>query len=515
MASIALALTDPASRPAVGRQLLAAGNTEVNYWQVFEGAPVIENLRWLLDATKTDPQEASWEVGRKLTDILNDLENPTDTEARLVGELVVISGADSPEVTEWIVSHPGAVTGVAKAVGENEERFYNVPRLLDRIGSAQLRANGAPTESVEMVERWEQAREQRAVAGPMEVRPAAASRDERRPPPTLEEVLGLEGNQPYRLLLNQSMRLHREAEQAAPHVRQRLAEFLDREWGDKDLRSGIALTEGGATIQHWAHLVLTFGPPAALELDDERWEQAATCGWLFTEQYGWLRPQATQARIDRAAGVAEPSARVLSNLLTLAEALDSTCVAARARELDVAELDGRRGPEVLEALAGADAVEVLRALRERGDDVAALVDPLLARAGELESQRGALERLGERLARGESVDRYDEPWIGAITDPSLLEPIVAVVIEGKTSSHESEPFDITDSLLGAIEQIGGVPALEVLDRLIAERPWEGAQWLRRMRDAVLQHELSRVAVGPSELMLTRRDLPSLSSDPAP
>jgi hypothetical protein len=513
MASIAIELTEPELRATVGRRILASGNTEVRDWQVFEDAPTIENLRWLLDSARADPDDISYGIDRKLDEVLDELFEPTDDEARVVGELVVACRTESSTAFDWVAAHPAAAEGVAQGLNREDVPLYVPPQLLLTVGSSRLRAGGAPDEVVERVEQWEVVQAQRVAAPPEAPR---IVREVPPPPLPLEAVLALEGNGPYEPLLNQDTRLRREAEQAPPAIRQTLRSFLQREWSGKDLREGLTLTESGARVQYWVSLVLSYGPPAELDLDDEQWVQVATCGWLFTEQYRWIGRQANQARLDRAADVANPSARVLTGMFQVAEGLDSARVQARVAEIEGQELIERNGPGLLEVLSRVRAVDALREIQARGETFAALVDPLLARAGDVEAQRHTLRRLKDRLAQGEFVDRHDEAWVEAIDDPSLLELIVDAVVEAKNHPRDDDPpFDVTEALLGSIERVGGPQALEVLDRLITERPWDGAQWLQRMRNAVLQRELARVAIGPSEIMLARRSLPTLEIDTAP
>jgi hypothetical protein len=46
--------------------------------------------------------------------------------------------------------------------------------------------------------------------------------------------------------------------------------------------------------------------------------------------------------------------------------------------------------------------------------------------------------------------------------------------------------------------------LDVLDRIVAERPWEGAQWIHSVRNSILQRELSTFAAAPTAAKLAEQ-----------
>jgi hypothetical protein len=149
-------------------------------------------------------------------------------------------------------------------------------------------------------------------------RDAPASADQ-----SLADILDLPRDDRFSILVRQYNRRAREARKASAEVQSRIHAVLDDVWEGRDLRDGVTLTEPrGANIDRWAHLVLTYGPATSFVLSDERWVEAATCGWLFNEQITWLRTESTQQRFDAAADIAAADPERFSDLLSMARDVD-------------------------------------------------------------------------------------------------------------------------------------------------------------------------------------------------
>jgi hypothetical protein len=491
MASIALHLTPVADRPEVGRRMLAAGNTEVRDYMILEGLRPIEQIRWLLEVARLNPEEASYGPHSQLTKAIRQLEETTPDEQRDVGEALALTNSNDSEALAWVREHPAAAHGIAASLTSGQVDRYEITGLLLAAGSEALAEAGAPAEIVE----WAEACERPRIPTPRESHDPPRPKRQPEPLASLSGVLDLPSDERFATLLRQSTRLARDAQRASPATRERLHAVLDETWAARDLRDGITLTVTGADVQHWAHLVLTYGPACEMPLGDARWRQAATCGWLFTEQLRWLGEQATQERIDEAAAATRPTARHLAQLLRLAGNHHVDAVVARTGELEGDPLDDEHD-RLLDALVRVGRPDALRVLCGHYPQIADRAAALLARAGDLAAQRHELERLRDRFKVGEHVDRDEVPWLEHVEDPSLLDLVLEVIYAahlGREADEEKGPFTAARAAISVLDRIGGPAALDALDDIVLGRPWPGAQWLTQLRADVLQRELTMAA----------------------
>lgn len=491
MASIALRLTRDQDRAEVGRRMLAAGNTEVRDYMILQGLEPIEQIRWLLEVARADPDEATYGSHSQLTQAIGQLGDTTPEQQRDVGEALALTHTTDPEALAWVQDHPAAANGIVASLESGHIHRYDINRLLLAAGSRALTEAGAPTDVIE----WAQACERPRVAVPPD--PDDYPQPERHPEPqaSLAGVLDLPSDERFATLLRHSTRLASDAQRASPGLRQRLHTVLDETWTERDLRDAITLTTNGATVQHWANLVLTYGPASEMTLGDPRWRQAATCGWLFSEQLRWLGQQATQERLDDAATEIRPTPRHLAQLLTMAGDLDVDAIIARTNELEGDPRDDEHD-RLLDALVRVGRPDALRALRDRYPQISDRAATLLARAGDPDAQRHELERLRDRFNAGERVDRDEVPWLEQVQDTSLLGIVVEVIhaaYVGRDQDEGDNPFTAARAATTVLDRIGGPAALDALDDIVTQRPWAGAQWLSQMLADVLQRELTAAA----------------------
>jgi SIR2-like domain len=488
MASIGLRLTDAPRRLEVARRLLVAGNEHIHERQIFEETPpTIDRIRWIRDRLEADPDETIHHTEHDLLELINQLTSISDEDAQVIGETLALVGARSTKAVEWLLDHPAATDGLVSVLARGRAHAYQVHPLLMAVGSRRLEAAGCDRDTLSWVRRWEQPRHRPADPEPMEkVEPDLT-------PPRIEQVLDLPADERCHELAARSHSLVPEASNASPALLARLREALEELWAG-DLHDGIALTESGARLNYWASVVLSYGPAVELSLAPDRWVEVATCGWLFSEQLKWLAQQADQRRFDAAADVCAPEARFLTALLRVASLADlrPDRVVIRLGEMSTPSTD--RGRDLFAALAEAQQPDAVRQLSATHPHLAPDAEPHLASAGDVMAQRTLIRGLIDRFQRGETVDRHDAQWLEAVQDASLI-PLLAeaLVVSHARSGRELHPFDAAQGVLAAIEHIGGLTALEALDRIVTDRPWPGAQWLFGHRDNVLQRELTEAA----------------------
>ena len=490
MASVALRLTPARNRAEVGRRMLAAGNTDVRDYTIVDGLEPVEQIRWMLDVARAKPEEATYGSYSQLTQSIGQLEDTTPDEERDVGEILALTHATDLETLAWVRDHPAAAHGIVASLESGHVHRYDINHLLLAAGSQALAEAGAPADIIEWAQACERPRD------PLPREPDDHPPPERQPEPLpLPGVLDLPADERFATLLRQSTRLARDAQRASPATRERLHAILDETWAGRDLRDGITLTATGASVQHWADLVLTYGPASAMTLEDARWRQAATCGWLFSEQLRWLGQQATQERLDQAAAETRPTARHLAQLVSMAGDHDVDTVVARTRQLEGDPLDDEHD-RLLDALVRVGRPDAVRALRDRYPQISDRAAKLLARAGDLDAQRHELERLRDRFNVGERIDRDEVPWLEQVQDPSLLDVVLEVIYAahvGRDREGDEGPFTAARAAISVLDRIGGPAALDALDDIVIQRPWPGAQWLTQMRAEVLQRELTMVS----------------------
>jgi hypothetical protein len=503
MASIALYLADPGEQASAARRILRAGNKAVLGYELSDEAPQLDRLLWLRDQFRADPDQPNSWLEQHVLDVLLEIADIDDASASAAGEVLALAHASLPQSLSWVAANPAAGRGIVLALSREQVHTYQIVDLLLALGSDQLGAAGANDDTVEWIRAVEQARDQRVDAADV-----APARDDPAPTaPSLEDVLALSREHRFAALVRQAGRRARQARAAPEAIQGQVRAVINESWQGRNLRAAVEHTEGGATVEHWASLVLTYGPATSFSLNDARWVEVATCGWLFGDQITWLGEQVTQERLDVAADAAPLGARHLSDLLMIAQGRDISPSRVIARIDDLtAPIVGADRYRLLHGLAAAQLPAAVRHLCERHPEVADMASPLLAAAGDVQAQRVELAKLLNDFGAGRVVDRHDALWLDELADPSLLEPLVEVVTAGKQRESEPGAFDAVENALVAVERIGGRRALDALDLIVAEPPWPGAQWLYKMRENILQRELASAARAATAAVLASRGL---------
>lgn len=513
MASIALALTPRRERLELGRELVKAGNREVQDYNVVEGMSAMEHIRWLLEEARADPAEALHGGYRTLADLLPEVVDATEEDAADAAELAAHSDAGlQNSVVAWVADHPkGSAIGVVRALEQGGLREHFAYRLAMAVGSDALRNANAPVELVQQVEQAEQWRRQPPTELLPDEVPEAVRQREVSSVLSVRAALELDKDVAVAQLIRCESTYVRELKTDDPALHRDMRTFLDRLWEDQNLSDHVILTSSGAQIATWVLVVLAYGPAVDLPLSDGRWGQAAVCGWLFEPQIAWLRASASSERVRAAALKAPAEIRVITDLLRLGTPDTAGHVAARVGDLADAALEGLNLTRLLQELANARATTALRQVASRNSEIAAKAAPLLARAGDTAGQRASLEALHQELRSGGQPDRHDHVWLDSISDEELLDDVVATFILGNEYPQQSSPFDITRPLLAAIQRIGGARALDEIEDLAAGPRWDGAQWLFRAVDEMVQTEMNAAARLPAERMRASRGLPPIAS----
>jgi hypothetical protein len=480
MASVALRLSAPDRRLEVAVAIVEAGNHKVRDYMVLEGAPLADRAEWLATRARLGRGMAS-SVARELADLVTEAAALADDAlTERLGYAAALVESRDERVLEFVAATPAASRGLVAALEEGAVVKWEIAQLLEAAGEDALRQAGASDDVLTTVASWRSAREVPVAEPELVETPEPDSRRD------LRDVLRLPAEERrVELIRRASLDRAKIDELTEPEI-EALGETLDAWWGDADLRAAVRVTGRSANIDHWAVVVLSFGPAMNLALSDERWVQVGTCGFLFEPQYKWLIAQASQDRLDRAAEEAAGNVRVLSELLYVGAELDTARVVERLVEADDSsadELDRLRAGESLltvrnraglEALAGASE-GWYAALRRR-----------LAAVGVVEAQLAELADLAGSLRAGERPDRFDLEWLSGVTEPATLEALEEVlVLAGHHRAPEAYP-DITVPVLNAITRLGVPTAVEFLDRVARERPYPGAQFLVDERDRLIQ-----------------------------
>jgi hypothetical protein len=503
MAAAAIALAPPERRLAVAEEIAEAGNPAA--WDGLRSAdlPAADRLAMLERQWKEDSASRA-SLARELTRLVAELGHGVAREtAERLAHLAALLKAADPVVLEFAAANSeDAARGVVRALAERELSHSGIARLLGAIGPVALETAGADPIAVE------------ASAGrpELEVRRVVSSPEAVLGPPALAAALRLAEPQ-RREQLARLVSLEREGvDELGDEGTEILRQTLDRWWGQADLRAAVKVEGPRADIEPWAATVLRFGAAARLLLDDERWIQVATCGWLFEPQLDWLALQATQDRVDQGAARA-PSVRVLADLARIAGGFDRHRVLARLESTpldDAAEVDLLRAGEEVARVDGLRGLERLTAADRRW---AALLRPQLAAAGSLEAQLIELEEMVEVLEKDQRIPSIELLWLPAIRSREALPMLERALVAAGAAEPPGTHPSMTLPILGAIEAVGGLESVEVLDAVARERRYDGAQFLVANRNQVLQTVLGWAAVPAAESLARSLRLPLEQAGP--
>jgi hypothetical protein len=500
LATAVLMLAPPEERIERAEGLLRGGNDEIDDHVVVEDLPPPEQLRWLSMRVR-DHGEEHWWPRRHLDEVVERLASPTPEQAAQVGLVAAAAGSTSDAVRAFLEEHPAAGAGLVEAIAEELTESYQISDLLLAVGVESLREHGAEEETLEEAE----------AQASSSLAPAEARR---RPAGTaaaglhLEEILEIEDEErQVALLVGNVLRFSVAARAADEEVGRKLATLLDRVWGEQDLRGAVDVDGGEARIQPWAATVLELGPAAVLELDHDRWLQAALCRWLFTPQISWLREAAEPGWLQ--AAVAAGPDESLGHLAQIAVERDELeAVVERLLGVDPAELSSRNRERVVESLREARRPDLLRRLAEHDEELGELALPHLAQSGDLAAQRQQLQALVGALEAGARIESPEIRWLDAVDDASLFDLLVrSILLVGGRRGGGPFVDRVLGQLQAAAERADPVATLDLYDRLIAERPWQGAQFLLDNREALLQRLLTRAGARFSASAAERLGLP--------
>lgn len=496
MASAAIALLPPERKLPLATALLETGRELGDYLSMGD-APFADRVRWLELLARAEG-ERSITLGREVSRLVADL--PAGVEGELeerIGYLVALSRSDEAALLDFVGSRPRAAHGALRAFEQDEVSRWEAQALIDVVSPEAMTATDlregaidALTSTRIQAERTAPSAEHDALSAPERSLAAAL---ELPPPQQRQELEWLAINDRWI------------AGELTDEQRPILAEALSAWWGERDLKSAVRLEGHNATIENWATAVLTFAPVAGLELDEGRWLQVATCGWLFEPQREWLAAQATQARLESATEIAA-GVRVLTDLLRVGIGFDAAPIRERLEAVGPAGADHFDLHMAGSALFAAEGVEGLQRLAAAGEAWREALRPQLAAAGVLEAQLEELESLARRLRTGELAARSELSWLSSVRDARALpalERLLVAIGEGATD----EPTGIEHPVLRAIEASGGITAIALLDRLIREQPYPGAQFLVGDRDRALQSLLEPAASAAAQEIGDRLRLP--------
>jgi len=486
MASVAMRLSRPESKLAVATVLEEAGNTEVRDHAVLEDAPLSDRVAWLSRRANAE-WGMSYSLGRELADLIGDAGGDADeTLAEELGYVAALVESRDQRVADFVSSRPGAPQGVVWALQQGDASVWGSARLLIAAGAEALREAGAGENVLNTVVAWQTEHEQAALP-PEEVEPDARAADD------LRAAIRLPNRERRLALLRRPVHERRELDLLTDEDRDALRQTLDEWWGGADLRGAVRVTGTRATIDGWAVVVLNLAPAIDWTLDDERWVQVATCGWLFEPQIEWLMTHSSQARLDRSADSAAGDFKALTELLQIGVNLDPTTVCERLVEIDDADASDPELERAGEALLAAQSSRGLEMLAAKSARWYSALRRHLAAAGDLDSQLAELADLAGRLQAGERSDRFNLGWLEAVGDPRALPKLEAVLIAaGEARDPEAYP-DVTAPVLNAIARLGDASAVELLDRVARDRPYPGAQFLVDDRDRLTQSLLEHSA----------------------
>jgi SIR2-like domain len=478
MAFAALRLVALEERLDVAARMRRAGNRRVADWEVVEGLNPAVALRWLAQRVRDREDDAAdWWVKERLDQLIADLRRPRRATVVLVAYVAAAVEYNSTAVIDFVARYgANAAVGLLDAIGDGLAHPYEVGPLLRAVGTAALERQGAPAGIV-------------ALAMPFESKAPAPSVAPRAPRAAggLEAILDIADPDERRgRLLRQSQALARQVRTASVEIKGRLAQELEALWNGNDLRAAVTLTPGGANLAHWAAGVLFFAPEVDLPLSSERWAQVALCGWLFEPQLRWLRQQqpdgAHRALLDQ-----DVSPDALGDLAELAADDELEPLVAAIERAAPATFRDRHARRIVARLVRARRPDLLRRAAAAAPPVAAIADPELAAAGDVDAQRQQLATLASDLSAGARVDRHDYEWLANVEDPSLVSPLADAIREaGARRLPATSPFDdLSQPLQVALERIDPRAAVGLYDELISGPAWDGAQFLADRRDRAL------------------------------
>lgn len=318
-----------------------------------------------------------------------------------------------------------------------------------------------------------------------------------------------------------------EVEDLAADRRSELLRRMEAWWPDKPFVETITVVGPSSWQQErGAHAWLWYGPKLRPTLDSQRWGELASCGVLWDEQSAWLRESQTVAGVYVALdllGAESDPGRWDQFFSCCTDPLPNPVLFACASHLDtrLPEDAGHRRYN-LRSLAermllnGRD--DLARALAASSPDFYAILEPLLARDGDIDAQHRLLSDLDVRVREQRLPDDRDLAWLGGASSPALLPGLFLLL--GDNWKLDDRPVarvrsgyglhDLFNPLLEAIARIGGRGAVAGYDELISRGG--DFRWLRASRERVAAAELLADGQRFSSGAAAALGLPTLAPD---
>ncbi len=429
-----------------------------------------------------------------------------------------------------------ALRSLVEVLDADELGWYQVIDLAILYPQAELQEAGVDDEVIARTEQRRTVLAERdrlaaqATTEAFEEDQPAEDREKEAPPPTLAELL--EDPQSDANILR-----NRNAEYFAPQISdlgdaqlEELRTRLSRWWPAKPFRSTITIGGPNAWRQERkAAAWIWLGPAARPPLSPYQWGQLAACGILFSEQSEWLQSVQTHAGIyealdaigadgdlDRWAQLFECCPAPLPNrlLVRCADVLDPDADPEKAGYVFRVAAIARRFVE-------AARVDLAQRLSARSEAFAAALPLLIAESGDLHAQEAMLEELSAKLGLGEQPEDDRMNWMGALSSPSLLPGLFAILKQTYRLSDEPVPRftsgygarDIVNPTIEAINRIGGRGAVAGYDELIAGGG--DFRWLAGPRGRLAASELTKDGERFRAPAATQGGVPLIDADPDP
>ena len=433
-----------------------------------------------------------------LSKVNSDAEASTIRDAAFVATMWDVQGEAVRDLIER--DRGAALEGLLQAIEREGMRMFSLEPYLDLFSLDALEAAGVP-EAV--LTRKKLLSEAAAAPAPVD-RPRRPSRmnrvgDARRSSqaPTLSELLSRDREEWDETIAHHAQRLASQVAELSAEEADDLRSRLDDWWPEKSYAETITRTSPNAWRQeNRAAAWLWFGPALDKGMNQEQWGELAACGILFEDQLEWLRRHADEASKQALARVCTATdsytwERALAATPDpLPPELVSGLVTHLSRSNDAYSL-GYVGQRLRSSVGSAP----IQRLSERSEEFAVTLRPLLAADGDMEAQRILVRELRRQLEEGKRPEGRGLAWLNDVTEDALLDDLFVCLelLYGPSSQlTDTQAWftnDVITPVMSAIRHIGGAPAVQRYDKLIARG--EGFQFLHSQRETVAQSILEK------------------------
>jgi hypothetical protein len=456
-------------------------------WVVESGArrrlKPADRLRYLRALT-----ELKEDVGRfgerEFEELLGELRRPGAKMVEDVGWIAACWQLRGEVVLEWLRRHRGAALGVVDAIDSGRAWLFQAAPLLTSFSEEDLRRVGAPETTLIAARRQAEASAPSLDARPFD--PPEPDPAE----PTLPDCLRMPPDERDWMVMHNAQFFASQVAELEESDRKLLRARLGRWWRKGELREAVRRTGRHQwSIAHWAGAWINYGPPLEATLRPDQWAELAVCGFGFDDLHSWLRnrysPRGAVLAAEMIGGHGlEGWAQLLDCIPRKPPHQIIDAMLAQANRVD--------DPDWLDRIGARLVKEGDRQTTERlaanGSGFRKRLRPHLAALGDRHSQRLLMGRLLRSVRKGENP--AEVRWLEGARDPDLLDDLVEALAWSQAASEHLVP-DVSAPLQTAIERIGGEPAVEAFDRVLAADEIPGVHFLRIQREAVVQDLLSR------------------------